>query len=276
MTKKFLSTFNFIAIIVFVVIFAFACKSKQDPTLSVEEPITVNKPVEDPANKMEGYVYISSPVYANGKFGVDVFKIENGKIRVGGVRKVNYYDNEEELISKFVDNPTWDVSYTVTDNFYAIKSDGQYTVEGRITIPFGQTAGSVKYGSGLSSLFKEKVNIKKQADLYVSESIYANPEKFGIDVFKLGSEKVWVGRLQKVNYYDDENSLVANFIKSPSWDVVYNIKEYGYAIKDGNISAELILAPDGKTGRVEYNQSGFNTQMYNSVITLTKVDKLYK
>lgn len=272
MTKKFISTFNFIAIAMFVAIFAFACQSKQNPVLS--EELVVEQ------GKTDAQLYISENVWVNdSKYGRDIFKIEEGKVSVARIVKANYYDTEEELIANFVKNPVWDVVYTSKASVnYSLPASG-YKAEANLNVAADGNA-VVKYGDTLNTqLFKSEIKLTKEARLsgkaYISENIYANGN-LAVDAFKIEEGKVLVARIAKVNYYDTEEELVANFVKNPVWDDQYAIKSiaYTYALKSSQVKPEATLevSPDGNAV-VKYG-NGLDTQMLKSEVKLTKDARL--
>lgn len=274
MTKKFLSTFNFIALIIFVAIFALACKSKQNPTLSVSE----NEIVAE--NKTDAKLYISEPIYNNSeKFGIDVFKIENGKIWAARIEKKNSYDTEEGLRANFAKNPSWDIEYAINTFAYSIKS--QNKTDATLTMPADGKTGKIKYGNGLDTqLLKSEITLTRDArlgadkNLYLSDNVYVN-DRFGKDIFKIENGKIRAARIDKTNPYDTEDELIANFIKNPSWDIEYTIGEVSYSIQalGYKTDATLTISADGNTGKIKYG-NGLNTQLLKSEITLTRVEKL--
>ena len=272
MTKKFFSTFNFIALIIFVAIFALACKSKQNPALSLSE----NEIVAE--NKTDAKLYISDNVYVNDRFGKDIFKIENGKIWAARIEKTNWYDTEEGLRANFAKNPAWDIEYAINSFAYSIKSQN-YKTDAVLTMPADGKTGKIKYGNGLDTqLFKSEIMLTRDArlgadkNLYISDNV--NDDKFGKDIFKIENGKIRAARIQKTNWYDTEDELIAKFIKNPVWDIEYTIGEVSYSIKSQNkTDATLTISADGNTGKIKYG-NGLDTQLFKSEITLTRVEKL--
>ena len=274
MTKKFFSTFNFIALIIFVAIFALACKSKQNPALSLSE----NEIVAE--NKTDAKLYISEPIYNNSeKFGKDIFKIENGKIWAARIEKINWYDTEEGLRANFAKNPAWDIEYAINSFAYSIKSQN-YKTDAVLTMPADGKTGKIKYGNGLNAQLKSEITLTRDArlgadkNLYISDNVYVNDDKFEKDIFKIENGKIRAARIQKTNWYDTEDELIANFIKNPVWEIEYTIGEVSYSIKSQNkTDANLTISADGKTGKIKYG-NGLDTQLFKSEITLTRVEKL--
>ena len=273
MTKKFFSTFNFIALIIFVAIFALACKSKQNPALSLSE----NEIVAE--NKTDAKLYISEPIYNDSEeFGKDIFKIENGKIWAARIEKINWYDTEEGLRANFAKNPVWDIEYAINSFAYSIKSQN-YKTDAVLTMPADGKTGKIKYGNGLNAQLKSEITLTRDArlgadkNLYISDNVYVN-DRFGKDIFKIENGKIRAARIQKTNWYDTEDELIANFIKNPVWEIEYTIGEVSYSIKSQNkTDATLTISADGNTGKIKYG-NGLNTQLFKSEITLTRVEKL--
>lgn len=272
MTKKFISTFNFIAIAIFVAIFAFACQSKQNPVLS--EQLVVEQ------EKADAQLYLSENVWVNdSKYGRNIFKIEEGKVSVARIVKVAYYDEEDELIANFVKNPEWGVVYTSKLSVsYSLPASG-YKAEATLNVAADGDA-TVKYGHTSDiRLFKSEIKLTKDARLagkaYISENIYANGN-FAVDAFKIEEDKVLVARIPRISYYDTEDELIANFVKNPVWDDQYAIKSivYTYALKSSSQKTEATLevSPDGNAV-VKYG-NGLNTQMLKSELKLTKDARL--